>query len=65
MWWFILGATLGIMQFVGRFGFVRLGQYAHHGIGHPFQGLLAAGLLGAGIYGTTLWAMTKLFSSIF
>lgn len=54
MWYFIIGALIGIVTSVFRWGAVQTLQMPH-----PFQGLIVSALLGAGVYGTILWLIAR------
>ena len=56
MWWFLLGAVLGVVQLVVRF--YREPPDADN----LWIGFLVAAVMGAGLYGTILWLV---FSVIF
>jgi hypothetical protein len=54
MWYFIIGALLGLAQLILR-NPLRF-FYANH----PVQGALASSVLGAAVYGTILWMIGSL-----
>jgi hypothetical protein len=55
MWYFIVGAILGVISLIAR-NPVEFGQAEH-----KFQGALVAGILGAATYGTIFWLISRLF----
>lgn len=58
MWYFIVGAAVGVAQLVVP-NLRRLSQAKA-----PIQGVLAAAALGAAVYGTILWAAGSLFWAV-